>query len=117
MDLKTFVKEALIQIDGALKETSETFTQYDYKYWKNIGWNPTIDFEIQVYAAEWTWTEWWIWINVAWINLWAKWKSDNTNYEQSKISFSVIRENTPRQDKIEQVERFRYQDGPFDEEI
>jgi hypothetical protein len=32
MDLKTFVKEALIQIDGALEETSETFTQYDYKY-------------------------------------------------------------------------------------
>jgi hypothetical protein len=32
MDLKTFVKESLIQIDEALAETSERFTQYSYKY-------------------------------------------------------------------------------------
>ncbi len=32
MDLKTFVKEALVAIDSALQETSDTFTQYTYKY-------------------------------------------------------------------------------------
>ena len=32
MDLKTFVNKALIQIDEALQETSEKFTQYNYKY-------------------------------------------------------------------------------------
>ena len=117
MDLKTFVKEALIQIDWALKETSERFTQYNYKYWKNAWWNPTIDFEVQVYASEWTWIEGGTWINVMWLNLWAKWESTSNNYEQSKISFSVVRENTPQQDKIEREERFRYQEDPIGEEI
>lgn len=32
MDLKTFVRESLIQIDEALSETSGKFTQYKYKY-------------------------------------------------------------------------------------
>lgn len=101
MDLKTFVKESLIQIDEALAETSERFTQYSYKYWRNNWGNLTIDFEVQVYASEWTWTTWWAWISVAWWKLWMNWESKNSNYEQSKISFSVVRENTPEQDKTE----------------
>jgi hypothetical protein len=32
MNLKTFVKEALIEIDSALEETSKEFTKYTYKY-------------------------------------------------------------------------------------
>jgi hypothetical protein len=56
---------------------------------------------VQVYASEWTWTTWWAWISVAWWKLWMNWESKNSNYEQSKISFSVVRENTPEQDKTE----------------
>lgn len=104
MDLKTFIRESLIQIDEALTETSEKFTQYNYKYWRNTWGNPTIDFEIQVYASEWTWTAWWAWISVAWWKLWVNWESNNSNYEQSKICFSIVRENTPEQNKIEREE-------------
>lgn len=105
MDLKTFIKESLTQIDEALNETSKKFEKYNYKFWKNSWWNKTIDFDIQVYASEWTDTNWQIWINVAWIKVWANWESTKTNYELSKISFSIIRENTLEQELIEITER------------
>lgn len=108
MDLKTFVRESLIQIDEALSETSGKFTQYKYKYWRNTWGNPTIDFEVQVYASEWTGTAWWAWISVAWWKLWVNWESNNSNYEQSKISFSIVRENTPEQENEEHEEKWKY---------
>lgn len=108
MNLKTFVSEALIEIDQALEDASKKFTKYNYKYWKNIGWNPTIDFEIQVHASEWTWIDWWAWITVAWVKIWANWERTTSNYEQSKICFSVVRENSPQQDKIERDDRMNH---------
>lgn len=101
MDLKQFVKTALIQIDEALEETTKNSTKHFYTYWKNISWNETIDFEVQVYASD----EWWVsgglWINVAWINIWTKWEIANKNHEQSTIKFNVLRKNTPEQEVIE----------------
>ena len=107
MDLKTFVREALLQIDSALEETSKEFTKYSYKYWKNAWWNPTIDFEVQVYASEWAWSEWEAWINVAFLKAWSHWERHNESHELSKISFSVVRENTSQQDAIEREERMK----------
>lgn len=105
MDLKTFIKEALTQIDGAIEETSAVFDKYNYKYWKNTWWNQTIDFDIQVYASDWTGTNWWIWIDVAGFKIWTNWESIKSNYELSKISFSIIRENTLEQEQKEQIEK------------
>ncbi|OIO76506.1 hypothetical protein AUJ87_02700 [Candidatus Gracilibacteria bacterium CG1_02_38_174] len=109
MDLKTFVKETLIEIDTALKEASINFEdKYTYKYGKNASGNNSIDFEVQVYASEGTGTDGGIGINVAGINLGTKGRSDNNNYEQSKISFSVVRENTLRQNMKEIDEAREY---------
>ena len=101
MDLKTFVKEALSQIDSALEETTQESKKYTYSYWKNISWNATIDFEVQVYASDSWWASWWLGINVAWINIWTKWEIISKNHEQSTIKFNVLRQNTPEQEITE----------------
>lgn len=92
MELKDFVSKVLTELDEALLDTSKKFKTYNYKYWRNSSWNPTIDFEVQVYASDWKATEWWLWINVAWFKVWAGWESTKSNSELSKISFSIVRE-------------------------
>ncbi len=104
LDLKTFVKETLLQIDWALLEASWEFQTHNYKFWKNASWNTSIDFEVQVYASEWTGTNGWLWISVAWFKVWADGKSENSNSQLSKISFSIVRENTSEQNKKEMQE-------------
>jgi hypothetical protein len=113
MDLKTFVSWVLTEIDEWLKEASKKYNEYNFNYWSNSSWNPTIDFEVQVYAWDWTWTNGGIWINVAGIKLWTEWESSKSNYELSKISFSIVRENTPEQMKKEKEERIKYLQKPY----
>jgi hypothetical protein len=108
MDLKQFVVTALTEIDGALEKATTDSKKYRYTYWNNVWWNPTIDFEVQVYATEWIWKKEWIWINVAWIKLWTKWESNSTNHEQSVIKFSVERKNTPEQENEVNEEKWKY---------
>lgn len=95
MELKEFIKNSLIQIDKALDEASAEFDWYNYKYWPNSTWSKSIDFNIQVYVSDTATTNWETGINVAWLKLGASWESNNTNYNLSKLNFSVIRE-TPQ---------------------
>ena len=106
MNLKTFVKESLLQIDWALDELSHEITDYNYKYWKNSASNNSIDFEVQVYAEKWTETKGWLWINVAWImNVWSKWETTKSQHDLSTIKFSVVRERTNEKQKKDRDER------------
>lgn len=112
MDLKTFVKNTLLELDKALSEASKEFPTHNYKFGKNASWNNSIDFEVQIYASESTWTWWNIdaWINVAWIKLWVwtKWETNKDSHELSKISFSIIRENSWEQELKEYEERKKF---------
>lgn len=111
MDLKDFIKQALIDIDKGLQEASDEIWEeerkYNYKFWKNISGNSTIDFEVQVFASEKNDSDvnWKIGIPTFWLWVSAKWWKETDSHELSKISFSVVRENTLDQELIESQAR------------
>ena len=111
MELKDFIKQALLDIDKWLKEASEDLWEekkkYDYKFWKNISWNSTIDFEVQVFASKKNNSDikWKVGIPTFWLWVSAKWWTESDSHELSKISFSVVRENTLEEDYKESEAR------------
>lgn len=91
--LEDFVKNAIIDIDNALKNSStETWNTYLFTNWTTDDWKWNIHFDLTVYSENTTgWKSWWE-IKVCWLgSIWGQLWFANKKYTTSNIKFSVCR--------------------------